>query len=394
MPKSDLVFGTFSTSTSGGKYYKTQPINFPTPEKDVEAYEVPGRSGDLIVDYGSYKNVEITAEIAIQATAPDTFLTLYDALRASIMVQSGYQRLEDSLYPLEYRVARCTGVEMQQTDSMRGTATITFDAKPQRYYSSGETENFVIEPGSEGTVDVQIGIGDELLSADLITLLRESDMQRTDIYYAVIDVTTRNHPDYSVKLTYGQWDFGIPKKGMTADYFYGRTCNGSPLAGGTPTNIRGVAISQATRTKTVNYLYGFDYIIVPLPMLTELYYNDTLVFSYAPDVGTLSPPEGTISYAPLLHLSVSGAVSEQNAVIINGQCVISLNTPATVEGEPLADIYIDCDTYNAYTVIGGTVYNLNGYVSMDGDFTFSGLIKVAIDSDVDRLGIVPRWWTI
>ena len=394
MPKSDLTFGTFSTSTSGGKYYKTQPINFPTPEKDVEVYEVPGRSGDLIVDYGSFKNVEITAEIAIQATAPDTFLTLYDALRASIMVQSGYQRLEDSLYPLEYRVARCTGVEMQQTDSMRGTATITFDAKPQRYYSSGETENFVIEPGSEGTVDVQIGIGDELLSADLITLLRESDMQRTDIYYAVIDVTTRNHPDYSVKLTYGQWDFGIPKKGMTADYFYGRTCNGSSLAGGTPTNIRGVAISQATRTKTVNYLYGFDYIIVPLPMLTELYYNDTLVFSYAPDVGTLSPPEGTISYAPLLHLSVSGAVSEQNAVIINGQCVISLNTPATVEGEPLADIYIDCDTYNAYTVIGGTVYNLNGYVSMDGDFTFSGLIKVAIDSDVDRLGIVPRWWTI
>ena len=394
MPKSDLVFGSFSTATSNGKYYKTQPINFPTPEKDVEVYEVPGRSGDLIVDYGSYKNVEITAEIVIQATAPDTFLTLYDALRASIMVQSGYQRLEDSLYPNEYRMARCTGVEMQQTDSMRGTATITFDAKPQRYYSSGESENFVIEPGSEGTVDVQIGIGDELLSADLIALFNESDKQRTDIYYAVIDVTTRTSPNYSVKLTYGQWDFGIPKKGMTANYFYGRTCNGSPLAGGTPTNIGGVAISQTTRTKTVNYLYGFDYIIVPLPMLTELYYNDTLVFSYSPDVGTLSPPDGAISYAPLLHLSVSGAVSEQNAVIINGQCVISLNTPATVEGEPLTDIYIDCDTYNAYTVIGGTAYNLNGYVSMDGDFTFSGLIKVAIDSDVDRLGIVPRWWTI
>ena len=394
MPKSDLVFGTFSTSTSGGKYYKTQPINFPTPEKDVEVYEVPGRSGDLIVDYGSFKNVEITAEIVIQATAPNTFLTLYDALRASIMAQSGYQRLEDSLYPNEYRIARCTGVEMQQTDSMRGTATITFDAKPQRYYSSGESENLVIEPGSEGTVDVQIGIGDELLSADLIARFNESDKQRTDIYYAVIDVTTRDHPDYSVKLTYGQWDFGIPKKGMTANYFSGRTCNGSPLAGGTPTDILGFSISQATRTKTVNYLYGFDYIIVPLPMLTELYYNDTLVFSYSPDVGTLSPPDGAISYAPLLHLSVSGAVSEQNAVIINGQCVISLNTPATVGGEPLTDIYIDCDTYNAYTVIGGTVYNLNGYVSMDGDFTFSGLIKVAIDSDVDRLGIAPRWWTI
>ena len=290
MPKSDLIFGSFNTSTSSGRYYKTQPINFPTPEKDIDTFKVPGRSGALLVDYGSYRNVEIAAEIAIQAKAPQTFLTLYDALKAAMMSQSGYQRLEDSLYSGEYRMARAVGVEMKQTDSMNGTATVTFDAKPQRYFLNGETELFTIEPGSEGTVDVQIGIGDDILSADLITLFHENDKQRTDIYYAVIDVTTRNHPDYSVKLTYGQWDFGIPKKGMTADYFYGRTCNGSPLAGGTPTNIRGVAISQTTRTKTVNYLYGFDYIIVPLPMLTELYYNDTLVFSYSPDVGTLSPP--------------------------------------------------------------------------------------------------------
>lgn len=393
MPKSDLIFGSFNTSTSSGKYYKTQPINFPTPERAVEVFTVPGRSGDLVVDYGSYNNVELTAEIVIQATSPDTFLTLYDKLRTAVMVQSGYQRLEDSLYSGEYRMARAVGVEMKQTDTMNGTATVTFDAKPQRYFTNGETEDSVIEPGSEGTVDVQIGIGDDILSADLITLFREDDEQRTDIYYAVIDVTTRNHPDYSVKLTYGQWDFGIPKKGMTANYFYGRTCNGSPLAGGTPTNIGGVAISQATRTKTVNYLYGFNYIVVPLPMLTELYYNDTLVFSYSPDVGTLSPPDGTIAFSPLLHLSVSGAVSKQNAVTIN-ECAIDLNTPATIESEPLTDIYIDCDTYNAYTVINGATYNLNKYVVMDGNFTFSGLIDVSIASDVDRLGITPKWWTI
>ena len=56
MPKSDFVFGSFDTSTSAA-YYKLQPINFPTPEKDVETFEVPGRSGDLLIDYGSYKNV-------------------------------------------------------------------------------------------------------------------------------------------------------------------------------------------------------------------------------------------------------------------------------------------------------------------------------------------------
>lgn len=393
MPKSDLVFGSFNTSTSSGRYYKTQPINFPTPEKDIDTFKVPGRSGALLVDYGSYRNVEIAAEIAIQAKAPQTFLTLYDALKAAMMSQSGYQRLEDSLYSGEYRMARAVGVEMKQTDSMNGTATVTFDAKPQRYFSNGETELFTIEPGAVGALDIQIGIGDDLLSADLITLFHENDKQRTDIYYAVIDVTTYTNPNYDVKLTYGPWSFGIPEKGMTANYFYGRTCNGSPLAGGTPTNIGGVAISQATRTKTVNYLYGFDYIVVPLPMLTELNYNGSVVLSYSPGVGMLAPPDGTISYSPLLHLSVSGAVSKQNAVTIN-ECAIDLNTPATIESEPLTDIYIDCDTYNAYTVINGATYNLNKYVVMDGNFTFSGLIDVSIASDVDRLGITPKWWTI
>lgn len=393
MPKSDLIFGSFNTSTSSGRYYKTQPINFPTPEKDIDTFKVPGRSGALLVDYGSYRNVEIAAEIAIQAKAPQTFLTLYDALKAAMMSQSGYQRLEDSLYSGEYRMARAVGVEMKQTDSMNGTATVTFDAKPQRYFSNGETELFTIEPGAVGALDIQIGIGDDLLSADLITLFHENDMQRTDIYYAVIDVSTYTSPSYDVKLTYGPWSFGIPQKGMTANYFYGRTCNGSPFAGGTPTNIGGIAISQTTRTKTVSYLYGFDYIVVPLPMLTELNLSGSVVLSYSPDVGILAPPDGTISYSPLLQLSVSGAVSKQDAVTIN-ECAIDLNTPATIESEPLTDIYIDCDTYNAYTVINGVTYSLNKYVVMDGNFTFSGLIDVSIASDVDRLGIVPKWWTI
>lgn len=390
MPKSDLVFGSFSTATSNGKYYKTQPINFPTPEKDIEVYGVPGRSGDLIVDYGSYKNVEITAEIAIQATAPDTFLTLYDALRASIMVQSGYQRLEDSLYPNEYRLARPTGLEMQQADSMRGTATITFNAKPQRYYTSGDNRLIDINPANAATTGATTGYGDELLNNAVLTALTNAG-QRTDILYAALDLS---------KFAYNAtnlFNIGFRRYNVLRLYPDGvqvLQCNGSPFAGGTATNI----------TVTTQILNSFGnasftppnaaWLVIPVPYSAQVTRNGQNVWFYVFDSGWLAPSVATVSYSPLITLRVGGALTADDAVIINKQCSISLNTPATIDGQTLEYIYIDCETYNAYTVINGTTYNLNPYVTMTGDFLFTGIISVQATDDINYLYLAPKWWTI
>ena len=396
MPKSDLVFGSFSTSTSGGKYYKTQPINFPTPEKDVEVYEVPGRSGDLIVDYGSYKNVEITAEIAIQATAPDTFLTLYDALRASIMVQSGYQRLEDSLYPNEYRVARCTGVEMQQADSMRGTATITYDAKPQRYLTSGEAVALSIIGTGQGLQT--FGRGVDIFNADALAKLENIGGDKNKMY-TVVDVSS--YSDYShfreIRFylpqnrapKYYMLDAWTPNGLLIGDQSDPDAINGwigSPQVGGIIESIMSGVASTFTEVAVLNALRW------------EIREGSTVLASGTPDAGTISPPSGVMDYAPLIEIGVTGAVSGVVGYI--NENMIALNTPATI-GDPsdpktLRKVYIDCETLNAYTEISGVIYNLNQYVTIDGVFVCPGdsTTSVYINSLIDYIKIIPRWWKL
>lgn len=396
MPKSDLTFGTFSTSTSGGKYYKTQPINFPTPEKDVEVYEVPGRSGDLIVDYGSYKNVEITAEIAIQATAPDTFLTLYDALRVSIMVQSGYQRLEDSLYPNEYRVARCTGVEMQQADSMRGTATITFDAKPQRYLTSGEAVALSIIGTGQGLQT--FGRGVDIFNADALAKLENIGGDKNKMY-TVVDVSS-----YSDYAHFREIRFYLPQNRAPKYYMLDAWTPNGLLIGdqSDPDAINGWIGSPQVGGIIESIMSGvastFNEVAVLNALRWEIREGSTVLASGTPDAGTISPPSGVMDYAPLIEIGVTGAVSGVVGYI--NENMIALNTPATI-GDPsdpktLRKVYIDCETLNAYTEISGVIYNLNRYVTIDGVFVCPGdsTTSVYINSLIDYIKIIPRWWKL
>ena len=61
------------------------------PERDREAVHVPGRSGDLIHDNGSWHNVEIEYHCLIEHGFADRFDAFCDWLYAHL----GYYRFED-----------------------------------------------------------------------------------------------------------------------------------------------------------------------------------------------------------------------------------------------------------------------------------------------------------
>ena len=397
MPKSDLVFGSFDTSTSSGKYYKTQPINFPTPERAVEVFTVPGRSGDLVVDYGSYNNVELTAEIVIQATSPDTFLTLYDKLRTAVMVQSGYQRLEDSLYSGEYRMARAVGVEMKQTDTMNGTATITFDAKPQRYLTSGETAKLTVNGTSTGTQ--AIGIGTDIFNAATISML-ETGGADTSALYTVANVSAHSSSTGNIWVRF----YFTESHPASTPFIYTKgtssVLSGETLGGATNYNVQidndnmvQFRISPYSGTK-------YNQVVVQGRVRWDIYNyaTDTVLASGTPDTGTLTPVTGVMDYSPLIEIGVSGAVNGTVAYLNDD--VIILNTPATIGDIPVAatisEILIDCDTMNAYTVIDNCTYNLNKYVTLDGLFKYPGAapLVVYINSLIGSIKIVPMWWKL
>lgn len=396
MPKSDFVFGTFDTSTSAA-YYKLQPINFPTPEKDVETFEVPGRSGDLLIDYGSYKNVELTVEIAIDGAAVDSdFLILYDALRAAIMVQNGYQRLEDSLYPNEYRVARAVKCERDQSDTQSGKAILTFDAKPQRYLISGEEVALSII--GTGQSLQTYGRGVDIFNADALAKLENIGGDNNKMY-TVVDVSS-----YSDYANFREIRFYLPQNRAPKYYMLDAWAPNGLLVGdqSDPDAINGWIGSPKVGGIIESVMSGgavtFSEVAILNALRWEIREGSTVLASGTPDAGTITPPSGVMDYAPLIEIGVTGAVSGVVGYI--NENMIALNTPATI-GEPsdpktLRKVYIDCETLNAYTEISGVIYNLNQYVTIDGVFVCPGdsTTDVYINSLIDYIKIIPRWWKL
>lgn len=411
MPKSDFVFGTFDTSTSAA-YYKLQPINFPTPEKDVETFEVPGRSGDLLIDYGSYKNVELTVEIAIDGAAVDSdFITLYDALRAAIMVQSGYQRLEDSLYPNEYRMARAVMCEREQSDTQSGKAIFTFDAKPQRYI---ETENPPIIPAPTGgdTYFTASGVSNSIFNSGFISSHYYDEDLNKDV--TVIDV--RNFSQGTkVKATY-------PAGMVLSEIYYQETCY-NPLTNEAYNGWTSNSASLNEVLTSTTYTYesfwaskkwhyddeseGFAYLIIETPLSYEvLDASDNVIGSDFTDSMTITAPDG-YNAAPILYVNLPWnppkTLTGQPILRINGSAVIRLFTPATITVGTtdyiVKEIFFDTATYNAYCYLfglaSGVKYSMNKYIAVDGVLDFSGS-ETTIEYNGSILGgnFIPEWWKI
>lgn len=110
---------------------------FNRPKKNIETINVPGRNGDLVIDYGTFQNVMITYPCYIRGNFDAKFQTLMNLLGT----MSGYQRIECSNDTTHYRM----GIPViPQTPKVKrinedGYFDLSFNCKPQRFLTSGET---------------------------------------------------------------------------------------------------------------------------------------------------------------------------------------------------------------------------------------------------------------
>lgn len=108
---------------------------FDPPEREYEEVVIPGRNGSLYIDKKRYKNKVIPYDAYIVKG----FEINVDAFRNDLLSQIGYQRLEDTVRPDEFRLAKALPFEVDMKGVLKaGTFTIKFDAKPQRFLKSGE----------------------------------------------------------------------------------------------------------------------------------------------------------------------------------------------------------------------------------------------------------------
>lgn len=135
------------TSLRNFNLYVSGDGTYNAPEKDYSLTEIPGKSGDFAYDNKRFKNIDVTYKASF--IYPNYESNIVD-LKAFIYSKRGYQRLEDTYHPNEYRMALYKdGLDITvDMLNMFGVFDLVFHCKPQRYLKSGETSVTLTSNGS------------------------------------------------------------------------------------------------------------------------------------------------------------------------------------------------------------------------------------------------------
>lgn len=129
-----LIFAGVSCKDYG--VYTNGKKTFNGAEREYDSVKIPGRSGELTIDHGTYKNIPVEYESFIVRN----FRQNTQDYRNFLLTKKGYQRLEDTYNPGEYRMARYAGsFDVDVSDALReGNFVLSFDCMPQRFLRSGD----------------------------------------------------------------------------------------------------------------------------------------------------------------------------------------------------------------------------------------------------------------
>lgn len=140
-----MIIPTLNTISINGEelagIYVDSSFSFNKPEKDVSTFAVPGRNGDLIIDYGTFRNVRITYPCFVKGAYQGVgFLPIYDSIVQKLAALSGYQRIEEARDPDHFRLGAVVYPKAPNPGQFLrdGSFDLAFDCKPQRYLKTGE----------------------------------------------------------------------------------------------------------------------------------------------------------------------------------------------------------------------------------------------------------------
>ena len=117
-----------------------------TPESLAQEINIPGRNGALLMENYYFQNVEHRYMGVIYEDAS----VRMEHFRSAMLASTGYLRLEDSIHPEEFYIARYMGgLEPKLShDRKMVKFAIEFSRKPQRYLKMGEKEFTITNNGT------------------------------------------------------------------------------------------------------------------------------------------------------------------------------------------------------------------------------------------------------
>ena len=129
------------SSDSLGLIVERSP-DYNIPSRKMSAFEVAGRNGDILYQQDAFQNVNQSYECFIKGGS--NLSAAIQGVIAWLVANKGYQRLEDSYTANQFRLAYCNNAaEVANSLNKFGKCTIEFSCMPQRFLTSGETEETV-----------------------------------------------------------------------------------------------------------------------------------------------------------------------------------------------------------------------------------------------------------
>ena len=426
-----IVFGNVDSSTYG--IYISGEGVFNAPKREVEMIEIPGRNGAFALDKGRFENITVTYPAFNYETSLATFEQNLANFRNALAAQKGYQRLTDSFHTGEYRMAAFIGgLEIKPVkDNTASTFDIVFDCKPQRFLTSGETEQTVSNNGTLTNPTLfaaspllkVVGYGDVKFNGYTITLTDEQmgrvvldDEFRyypgTDDTFTMIEQFDSNYVNTgdSIKLNEDvtmSYDTEVQASMHVSLGF--RVMSAYTIDSWTETSSS-MTHYNCSVSSTNDHLLLLDAYLMPANFTAGTSSNVSGSYAVTVTLKSGSTTVGTATFTITETVSYNGnnQITASFSVAVTGACasywlmtnstevVVSRvvgNSTLSVLGNPT---YINCDIGEAYKILSNKVIPINKYIALGSDLPKlkPGTNTFTKSNTVTSLKVVPNWWKV
>lgn len=408
MAVNSITFGGVN-SADFGIYISGEGV-FNAPKRDVEMVSIPGRDGALALDKGRFENIEVTyPAFNFEPNDYESFAQNLSDFRNAICSLRGYQRLTDTFHPDEYRMATYIGgLEIKPIKyNTASEFSITFDCKPQRWLTSGETA-------------VSVDDGDTLTNP---TLFESSPLIEVEGYGTI------GFNGYEIELedaVLGEVVLLAQKTFSAKSPAY--SFNTDELNTGDEITIGAIRLEMRIKETSFNSgatvtdsTSGFTSTCqLYNTHSTGRYYSiDTVLPSFTFAKGSTETKTNTVTFNGTYHDTNQSTVTCGITISANASGLNISRTFTTIEGTPIGTAnstssgigectgystksllghptYIDCDLGEAYKYEGTSLISLNRFIDLGSDLPklASGENEVTFDNTVTELTVTPRWWKI
>ena len=422
-----LTFGNV-VSSAHDIYISGEGV-FDAPKRAVEMVTVPGRNGAIPVDQGYWENIRVTYPAFFwDKTSLSSFASAFAAFRSAVSALTGYQRISDTINPNEYRIGMLVeGLEAKVIKyNTAADFNLVFDCKPQRFLTSGETEQTIASSGDTIT-NPTLFDAQPLLKLDGYGKVAFNGYEM-EIFNVPIGAVQISGADQKSAQIFGSevpsWTYSYNKSSFATgdtitvsglsfilwidpqiDSSFIHQTSGSGLAGVTnkrpaddKTNGREWVFPAVSFTVGTNgsasYVSVLDGTISPISGSTGYAVTPTVTMTVTHDASA-----GTITFSIQSTLDVptwntshaNNPITQQSTAVSIGS--ISGNSTKSAISDP---IYIDCEIGEAYIIQGGEPVSVNNSVSIGADLPVlaPGANAVTFDATFNSVNITPRWWQL